>query len=284
MAHAMEADAERMAEIYYEAFQTDPGNTYWWPDDRAGMMEWMVRRIRRKTRDPSMRHFKVVDGTGEMVAFARWDVPRGSAALGGWPGSGEQVNGGGVEAGVPGPVGGEAEVNGDATAPLTGGTEAPKPSPADADLPRGVDVELCQGFFDGLVRMSSKWMTEDMLGKQRGAPRSIGAAVRTLTAARPLADRDVDKILQAGRREGADAAYASDRRRGRRQDLSRGNARWKAHLREAGLPRGRRPRVRPGRAYQGPPWRLQALHYDPGAGEAITAQQFHQPWPTMPGL
>lgn len=278
MAHAVEADAERMAEIYYEAFQTDPGNTYWWPDDRDGMMEWMVRRIRRKTRDPSMRHFKVIDAvTGDMVAFARWDVPRGSAALGGWPG-------GDVEVGVPGPVGGEVEVNGEAPVPLTGGTEAPKPSPADADLPRGVDVELCQGFFDGLVRMSSKWMTEDMLGKQRGAPRSRGAAVRTLTAARPLADRDVDKVLQTRRRESADAAYAGDRRRGGRQGLSRGNARWKAHLREAGLPRGRRPRVRPGRAYQGPPWRLQALHYDSGACEAITTWQIHEPWPTMPGL
>lgn len=171
MAHAVEADAERMAEIYYEAFQTDPGNTYWWPDDRDGMMEWMVRRIRRKTRDPSMRHFKVVDaGTGDMVAFARWDVPRGSAALGGWP-RGDQVNGGGVEADVPGSVEAKTEANGEATGPLTGGTEAPQPSPAGADLPRGVDVELCQGFFDGLVRMSSKWMTENMLGKRRGVPR-----------------------------------------------------------------------------------------------------------------
>lgn len=182
LTHATEPDAEDVAEIYYAAFQTDPGNTYWWSDDREGMMEWMVTRISRKMADPSMRHFKVVDArTGEMVAFARWDIPRGSAAFGEWLG-GEGVNGGGVEvADVSSLVKkGEGEANGEVAAPLTGGADAPQPSSSAAsDLPRGADPELCRGFFDGLVRMSSKWMAEDMLGKQLAtSPRAGGAAVK----------------------------------------------------------------------------------------------------------
>lgn len=170
MSPTTEADAERIAEIYYAAFQTDPGNTYWWSADTAAMMEWMLSRIRRKMADRSVRHFKIVDTrTGDMVAFARWDVPRGCNAFGEWVG-GDEVNGQ-VEADVSGLVKegeSESKANGEAPAPLTEGDEAPQPSSSAAvDIPRGADPELCQGFFDGLVRMSSKWMAEDMLGKQR---------------------------------------------------------------------------------------------------------------------
>lgn len=169
MSHTTEADAERIAEIYYAAFQTDPGNTYWWSADTPAMMEWMVRRIRRKMRDRSVRHFKVVENrTGEMVAFARWDVPQGSDAFGEWVG-GDEVNGSGevdVSGLVEGEGEGEGEANGEVPGPLTGGVDAPHSSPSAAlDIPRGADPELCRGFFDGLSRMSSKWMGKDMLGE-----------------------------------------------------------------------------------------------------------------------
>lgn len=178
MSRTTEADAGRIAEIYYAAFQTDPGNTYWWSADEPAMMEWMVRRIRRKMGDRSVRHFKVVDArTGDMVAFARWDVPPGSNAFGEWAG-GDGVNGSG-EVDVSELVEGEGdgEANGEAPGPLTGGVDAPhSSSSADLDIPRGADPELCRGFFDGLSRMSSKWMAQDMLGKQRGVPMAIKSA------------------------------------------------------------------------------------------------------------
>lgn len=207
LAHAAEPDAEAAAELYHGAFQTDPGNTYWWPGDREAMLGWMAARTRRKMADRSMRHFKVADArTGEMVAFARWGIPRGSAAFGEW-------------------LGGDG-VNGEAAASLAGGADAPQPpSSAALDLPRGADPELCRGFFDGLVRMSSRWMAEDMLCKQlarEGGSPATGAASRALAncIARPLADCDVDKAFQAGRRQGADGPHAGDCRRRGRQDLS----------------------------------------------------------------
>lgn len=162
MAAPTEADAESLAEIYYEAFRTDPSNTYWWPAEKEPMMQWMVPRIRNKMRDRSVRHFKVVDAqTGDMVAFARWDIPEGSIKFGEWLG-------GGGEADVSELVKGEGEpANGAAPAALTGGTEAPQPTSAPMEIPPGADAELCRDFFDGLSRMSSKWVTPDMLGKQR---------------------------------------------------------------------------------------------------------------------
>lgn len=166
-------DAKQVAEVYYAAFKTDPGNTYWWSADTSAMMEWNIRRIRRKIADPSVRHFKIVDtqsGGNEMVAFARWDVPKGSVAFGEWAGagSGGEVNG---EKGldVTKLVEGEGEAV-PGQQPLTGGAEAPQPSsasPATLDVPRGADPEICRDFFDGLSRMSDRWMADDMLGKQR---------------------------------------------------------------------------------------------------------------------
>lgn len=159
-------DAGRITDVYYGAFQTDPGNTYWWSADTPAMMEWMIRRNRRKIADPSMRHFKVVDESGDMVAFARWDVPKDSLAFGKWTGGAGEVNGS-VKADVTGLVEGEGEGETAAEQPLTGGSEAPQVSCAAStklDIPRGADPELCRGFFDGLSRMSDKWMTDDMLG------------------------------------------------------------------------------------------------------------------------
>lgn len=174
MGPVTDSDAKRIAEIYYAAFQTDPGNTYWWSADTPAMMEWMDRRIRRKIADPTVRHFKVVDASGDMVAFARWDVPKGSVAFGEWNGGGGEVNvNGGMGADVTRLMEGEGEVA--AEQPLTGGAEVPQPSSGAAatlDIPHGADPELCRDFFDGLSRMSDKWMKDDMLGKQRGVPQN----------------------------------------------------------------------------------------------------------------
>jgi hypothetical protein len=178
-------DIARMSEVYYAAFQTDPGNTYWWPAEKPAMMEWMDRRIRRKMADPSVRHFKVEhvgagaaggDGHVDLVAFARWDVPKGSAAFGEWVGTcGGRVSSGGSN-GVKGvDVTGLVESDGEMASEkaLTGGAEIPQPSGAAAaaaaatfDAPRGADPELCRGFFDALSRMSDKWVRDDMLGEQ----------------------------------------------------------------------------------------------------------------------
>ncbi|KAI3398255.1 hypothetical protein diail_9593 [Diaporthe ilicicola] len=153
MSHATEADAECLAEVYYAAFQTDPGNTYWWPADKEPMMEWTVRRTRGKMRDRSVRHYKVVDvQTGDVVAFARWNIPEGSTRFGEWPGGDGEVD-----------VSGLVRSEGEAPAPLTGGANTPGQSPAALDLPLGSKEELCRDFFDGLSRMSSKWVTKDML-------------------------------------------------------------------------------------------------------------------------
>lgn len=162
MSHATAADAESLAEIYYTAFQTGPGNTYWWPAEKEPMMEWTVRRTRNKMRDQTMRHFKVTDAqTGDVVAFARWDIPHGSTKFGGWLGGDEQLDvselvGSGGEEAVRQPAASPAP----APAPLTGGSEKPA-----MDIPPGADAELCRDFFDGLSRMSSKWMAQDMLSK-----------------------------------------------------------------------------------------------------------------------
>lgn len=177
-------EAQRIAEVYYAAFQTDPSNTYWWSADTPAMMEWMVRRIRRQMADPSVRHFKVVDASGDLVAFARWDVPKGSVAFGEWMGGGAGGTGGGMGKDVTGLVEGEAEVASDQK-PLTGGAEVPQPSSTAAtatlDAPRGADPELCRGFFDGLSRMSDKWMRDDMLGKQAArCPPDRGFAMRVV--------------------------------------------------------------------------------------------------------
>lgn len=173
MCPVTDSDVKCIAEIYYAAFQTDPGNTYWWSADTPAMMEWMYRRIRRKIADPSVRHFKVVDASGDMVAFARWDIPKGSVAFGEWMGGGAGEVNGGKGADVTGLVEGESEVA--AEQPLTGGAEVPQPSSVAAatlDIPRGADPELCRDFFDGLSRMTDKWMKDDMLGKRRENPQS----------------------------------------------------------------------------------------------------------------
>ncbi|KAI1099185.1 hypothetical protein F4804DRAFT_92442 [Jackrogersella minutella] len=132
------ADVDEIAEVYYEGFQTDLRNTFWWSEDKDAMFAWMKRRIRRKMADPSVRHFKVtnVDG-GDIVAWARWDIPGGLAAALGGAMQGENL-----------PVG---------SAPVETSTPA-------IDYPEGVRPELCQVFFSALREMAEKHNTKTMLG------------------------------------------------------------------------------------------------------------------------
>lgn len=138
------ADAESLARIYYASFATDPANTYWWPADPDPMLAWMVTRIRRKIAKPDVRHYKITHRpTGDMVAFARWDVPAGSTGFGAYLGEEEATQG------LP--------------PPATTSTDTTR-GYADLEIPPGADEALCRGFFDALARASEKWVKSDMLG------------------------------------------------------------------------------------------------------------------------
>ncbi|KAI0402256.1 hypothetical protein F4802DRAFT_382765 [Xylaria palmicola] len=152
-----EADLDAMAQVYYDSFAMDPGNTYWWSPDRDAMFEWLRWRIRRKMSDRRVRHFQVRDGAGELVAWARWDIPEGfEARFGDWAGIDGQA-----AAAVPRDAAAEDDDDTATTAPL----EEQVPADAKAmETPRGADPELCRHFFAMLATLSKKWEAEGMLG------------------------------------------------------------------------------------------------------------------------
>ncbi|KAI0448979.1 hypothetical protein F5B21DRAFT_76831 [Xylaria acuta] len=143
-----EADVNTLANVYFDSFATDPANTYWWPEDRDAMSEWLHERIRRKMSDRSVRHFQILDDHKEVVAFARWDIPEGYAAqFGEWVGVDDALD-------VSRAVGEDGE----------DGTEAAPAAAKSISIPRGADTELCQAFFAKLAALSKKWEAEKMLG------------------------------------------------------------------------------------------------------------------------
>ncbi|KAI1112295.1 hypothetical protein F5Y14DRAFT_273366 [Nemania sp. NC0429] len=154
-----EADIDALTRVYYDSFSTEPGNTWWWPDDRDAMFEWMQDRTRRKISDRNVRHFQVLDGQGEVVSFARWDIPKGyEAKFGEWVGGDDGdvsrvVVGDGNEDGAGKPAA--------TTAPVEEITPA---AAKTVSAPRGADPELCQFFFTELARLSKKWNATEMLG------------------------------------------------------------------------------------------------------------------------
>ncbi|RYP33590.1 hypothetical protein DL767_004705 [Monosporascus sp. MG133] len=167
MARPTEADIEAMADVYFEAFELDRGNTYWWSPDRAAQLAWSRRRVERKMRDPSVRHFKITDvASGDLVAWARWNVPEGKEAVFG------------------------AVADATATAP------------AVTDYPEGADPELCRGFFDAVDGMQKKWDAKSMLGLSVlcTSPKYFkrGAAKALLTPMLEIADAEgLRTILEA---------------------------------------------------------------------------------------
>ena len=176
LARPTPADAESMANIYYDSFRTDPGNTYWWSRDRASQTTWLHQRVQKKLRDPSARHFKIVDvdGGDEMVAWARWAVPQGASAkairamdaiireerdvtrlVASGDGSAKAD-----DAAVVGEVGPTTAADAEPTTTAGGRAGAPEV----IDHPEGADPASCQEFFDAIVRMSKKWDSSSMLG------------------------------------------------------------------------------------------------------------------------
>lgn len=129
---ATEADIDAMAQVYYDAFALDSGNTWWWPPERDAMFEWMHGRIQRKLANRNVRHFRVLDDQKELVAWARWDIPEGyEAQFGEWAGYNGAV---------------------------------PDADGSHQAVPRGSDPEVCEYFFAKLVSLSNKWNADEMLG------------------------------------------------------------------------------------------------------------------------
>ncbi|ETS85043.1 hypothetical protein PFICI_03068 [Pestalotiopsis fici W106-1] len=168
-------DVDQLCNVYYEAFKEDPGNSHWWSPSRDKMMAWMRTRIEKKMADRSIRHFKVTDvASGDMVAFARWDIPEGSEHFGGWLGDCSSSNSSSGNDGAA--VAAAAAVN------VTKIVES-EPSPQDAeqesqevaasapsveqqvvDVPEGADPFLALNFFGALKKASAQWYKSDMLG------------------------------------------------------------------------------------------------------------------------
>ncbi|RYP48613.1 hypothetical protein DL768_005533 [Monosporascus sp. mg162] len=195
MALPTEADIEAMADVYLEAFELDRGNTYWWSPDRAAQLAWMRRRVERKMRDPSVRHFKIADAaSGDLVAWARWDVPEGKeAAFGAAAVADDDAR----------DVSGllvfreEKAVAGESKTTAT--TEG---APTVTDHPEGADPELCRGFFDALAGMAKKWDAKSKLGLSLlcTSPKYFkrGAAKMLLTPMLEIADAEgLRTILEA---------------------------------------------------------------------------------------
>ncbi|RYP77890.1 hypothetical protein DL770_007012 [Monosporascus sp. CRB-9-2] len=201
MARPTKADIEAMAEVNLEAFEIDRGNTYWWSPDRAAQLAWMRRRVERKMRDPSVRHFKIVDvASGDLVAWARWNVPEGKEAafddardVSRLPISREEEEA----------VAGENKTTATMeTGPTTAAADATATAPAVTDYPEGADPELCRGFFDALDGMAKKWDAKSMLGLSVlcTSPKYFkrGAAKALLTPMLEIADAEgLRTILEA---------------------------------------------------------------------------------------
>ncbi|KAI8624820.1 hypothetical protein F5Y19DRAFT_283182 [Xylariaceae sp. FL1651] len=157
-------DIHDMSQVYYESFQTDPGNTYWWSPDQDAMFDWLRMRVQRKMADRSVRHFQVVDssspGQREIVAWARWDIPNGyEDRFGEWVGEEHAVD-------VSRIMKDEKESEKGAGQPVTAAPiEEATPSTAKTiDYPRGADPALCRDFFALLSTLSEKWNAKEMLG------------------------------------------------------------------------------------------------------------------------
>ncbi|KAK8877505.1 hypothetical protein PGQ11_002451 [Apiospora arundinis] len=128
-------DTDAAAVVYYDSFGTDPANGSWWPKDLAPLLSWCSGRMQMKLSDPDVRIFKVNDAeTGEMVAYARWDVPKGSTTFGKW-------------------MGGDVES-------VDGKTTTATPP----EYPEGGNVEIASRFFSALGESQKRHKTDDMLG------------------------------------------------------------------------------------------------------------------------
>ncbi|KAK5628705.1 hypothetical protein RRF57_004420 [Xylaria bambusicola] len=110
--------------------------------------------------DRNVRHYHVVNNKEkDIVAFARWDIPKGfEAHFGEWVDSNSALGVSDVA----------AENNTEeptTTTPTTALVEEIEPTVASTMVgPRGSDQELCRSFFSALSSLSKKWNAEKMLG------------------------------------------------------------------------------------------------------------------------
>ncbi|KAI8950084.1 hypothetical protein F4801DRAFT_370092 [Xylaria longipes] len=155
MSRPTEADISALASVYYDSFATNPCNTYWWPEDRDALFEWLHERFQQKMSDRNVRHFQILNDQKEVVAFARWDIPKGyEAQFGEWVGIDNALD-----------VSRAVGKDGTEEPATTAAVEEVAPAAAKTtSIPRGADPELCQAFFAKLATLSEKWEAEKMLG------------------------------------------------------------------------------------------------------------------------
>src|SRR5688500_1281909 len=99
-------------------------------------------------RDPSVRYFKITDvASGDLVAWARWNVPEGKEAVFGAAAAADDDARDVSRLLVSREekaVAGESK-----TTPTTTAADTTTTAAAVTDYPEGADPELCRGFFDG---------------------------------------------------------------------------------------------------------------------------------------
>ncbi|KAK8070612.1 Acyl-CoA N-acyltransferase [Apiospora hydei] len=160
-----EADTDAAAAVYYESFKQDPANGYWWPKALPPLLAWCSDRMKAKLSDPLVRIFKITAGTadGEMVAYARWDLPAGSTRFGTWiGGEKDKVDVTALVEESGGSSNGAAAAAAEKKSPLTASADAAAPAPGD--YPEGGNHEIADRFFSALNASQKKWKTDDMLG------------------------------------------------------------------------------------------------------------------------
>ncbi|KAI0474286.1 hypothetical protein F4859DRAFT_85335 [Xylaria cf. heliscus] len=163
MSRPTEADIDRLAKVYFDSFATDPSNTYWWSEDDDAMAEWLHARIRRKMADRGVRHFQILDAQRDVVAFVRWDIPKGyEVQFGEWVGIDDDSRD--VDVDVDVAVTKEEEEEEDTEKQQQQSANKTVPVAKPVSIPRGADRELCETFFAKLAEFSKKWEAEKMLG------------------------------------------------------------------------------------------------------------------------
>lgn len=173
---SLDQDLDQMTDIYYSAFAADPANCFWWAPTREQQQRWLKQRIIKKFADPSVRHYKIVHvESGDIAAWARWDIPEGADGFGG---SGAVGRGGvdvsqlvdGKEKSGAGSQGAQALSAAEApstttTAATTTADAGENPKKKGLEPPEGANPAWCEAFFGALVGMHEKWDAGKMLGK-----------------------------------------------------------------------------------------------------------------------
>lgn len=158
MSRCTPADVNAIAEVYYEGFLSDPRNTFWWPPEKEDMIAWNRRRVRHKMADRTTRHFKITDvQSGDVVAFARWDIPEGHEAV---FGDGNEDGAAAVDVSQVVTAGENAERD----LPVTS-APVEAPTPWITDFPKGSSPELLRSLFDKLIVTQEKHKAKTMLGE-----------------------------------------------------------------------------------------------------------------------